>query len=383
MNPEVKEIRRNACVRNMKSRVSVASLLLAVFSVVGPREAFAQPEGELINKEGDLATKWKVNDADPKSNIPSVEERNKDPLEFAYFLQDMAARAEGSFRKDDWRNAIKYYEALGHAVPESWISFNRLCYAYGKVGAYSIAAANCGRAVSLPMAKVIDHIRLIDYSIKSERFGTTDVQNIEQSLAHLRKHVTEYPQPAVAPTPKVAPAAAPVAPPGEDKRTREELIQAIKDRQEKRAKAILEGKDPDAAENGKEDARAPDMHIPSEIEFLTCKFAVRIQDAQRLGKCIEELKRLNIDDRQILAFSWAKALISKDEKSANALLQQAKSFGVPETALAAMTAQQQQHFPPLFTAKRVLPALALILALAAVIGGLMRMRRKKLGGAHG
>ena len=330
-------------------------------------------EGELVEKEGDLATKWKVNDADPKSSIPSMADRNRDPLEFAYFLQDLAARAEGSFRRSDWHNAIRYYEALGHAVPESWVSFNRLCTAYGKQGRFAIAAGNCGKAITLPMAKVIDHIRLIEYSLKSERFGPAEVKGVEESLAHLKKHVVDHPQPPLA----QVPAAAPADPKAPERRTKEEIIEAVKSRQEKRVLAQLAGEDPD-----KKEASVPVMHLPTEIELLTCRLAVKIQDATRLGACVEELRRLNVHDGEVMAFSWARALIAKDEKSASEVLEKARGLGVPQPTLAAMTAQHKQHFPSTFTPKRLLPILALVLAGGVVGTAFFRMRRKKLGGAH-
>lgn len=356
-----------------KTWITFLPLSLAV-AVIFSSAALAQvAEGELVAKEGDLATKWKVNDADPKSSIPSVAERNQDPLEFAYFLQDMAARAEGAFRKSDWHSAIKYYEALGHAVPESWVSFNRLCVAYGKQGRFAIAAGNCGKAITLPMAKVIDHIRLIEYSLKSDRFGPAEVKGIEESLAHLRKHAAEHPQPATA-----QPAATtPTNTGAPEKRTKEEIIEAVKKRQEKRVLAQLAGEDPDKVET-----TVPVMHLPTEIELLSCRLAVKIQDATRLGACVAELRRLNVFDGEVMAFSWARALIAKDEKSASELLEKARGLGVPQPTLAAMTAQHEQHFPSTFTAKRLLPVLALVLAGAVVGAAFFRIRRKKLGGAH-
>lgn len=348
--------------RNLATVCCTLFALLAITGASAPAQA-----------DDDLATKWKVNDADPKAGIPPVEERNKDPLEFAYFLQDMAARAEGAFRKGDWLNAIKYYEALGIAVPESWISFNRLCVAYAKQGRYAIAAGNCGRAVSLPMAKVIDHIRLIDYSLKSHIFGANEIRDIEASLAHLRQHVQTHPQPAFVP-PK---ANAPVMKDENGqprKRTRDEIVAAVRERQDKRVMAQLAG-EPEP----KEDAEAaPTMHLPSEIELLTCRLAVRLQDAGRLERCIGELRRLRMDEGQILGFSWAHALIAKNEKRAAEILNKAKLLGVPPLTLAAMSAQQQQSFPTRFATRLLLP-LFVVAFVVAVGFAYARVRRKKLG----
>ncbi|MDR7422953.1 MAG: hypothetical protein QN159_10885, partial [Armatimonadota bacterium] len=56
---------------------------------------------------GDLATRWKVNEDDPRAGLPSIEERSQDPLEFAYLLQDLVARGERAFIRRDWKAAIK------------------------------------------------------------------------------------------------------------------------------------------------------------------------------------------------------------------------------------------------------------------------------------
>lgn len=328
--------------------------------------------------EGDLATKWKVNDADPKSSIPSMAERNADPIEFAYFLQDMAARAERNFRGGNWLEAIKYYEALGHAVPEASISFSRLCVAYANVGRYEIAAGNCGKAVALPLAKVIDHIRFIENTLKSEHFSARDLENIDASLTHLRAHVAEHPQPTLAaiaakekaqaapPTPE-DPAAAP------RKRTREEIIAALKAKQEQKVMAELMG-------NKTEEAKAgPVMHLPSEIEFLDCRVGVKIKDAARLERCIGALKKLEVKEELLLPLSWAQALIAQNQEQAERLMDQAKSLGVPEATVASMKAQHAAVFPPTLTLPRLLLMAAAI--LAALFGSAIWLRRRRLQSA--
>jgi tetratricopeptide (TPR) repeat protein len=366
-------------VKTWRTAITVA--IVAAFTcqfTESVRAEAAQPEAaqpEAAQPEGDLATKWKVNESDPKSGIPSQAERNKDPMEFAYFLQDLASRAEGALQKQNWQDAVKYYEALGHAVPDAWVSFNRLCLAYGKLGKFEIAAGNCGKAVSLPMAKVIDHLRFIEYTLRGERFTERDVQNVEESLKHLRAHVALNPQPP--PGQKPEGAASPDAgvtgagsqPPRE--RTREELLAAIRARQEK---AVLEG-----LADGKKEPAAPVMHLPTQIEHLTCKLAVRMKDAPRMQGCIDELRRLKVDEKQLLALSWVHALLAKDQDRAEDLLDKAESLGLPETTMASMKVQHAQSFP-----MRLLPrgwwplGVAALLAIAGVI--FVRARRKRMGG---
>src|SRR5688500_2775159 len=92
---------------------------------------------------GDIGGKFKVNDDDPTKGIPSIEERNSAPIEFAHFLQDLTARAEPAFREKKWDRAVKYYEAIARTVPDRAFPYSRLCSSYAELGKIEIAAPNC------------------------------------------------------------------------------------------------------------------------------------------------------------------------------------------------------------------------------------------------
>ncbi len=307
--------------------------------------------------EGDLATKWKVNDEDPKASIPSETERNKDPMEFAYFLQDLVARGERAFKQGDWESTVKYYNAMSFAVPDAGVSFRRMCVAFAKLGKFAFAAASCGKALSLPMAKVMDHIRYVEYALKSEAFGPKDVENIEASLKHLREHAAANPQPLPETTAPVRAEALPEQLAAPRKRTREELIEAIRKKQEKRALEAL-------GEVSDSDAPNPVMHLATEIGFLACKLGIRLRDADRVGACLQELRQLKVDETYLLGFSWSQALFAKDEARAEALLAKAEGLGLPATTVAAMKTQHAESFPPSkFSSLWLVVAAAVVLAL--------------------
>jgi tetratricopeptide (TPR) repeat protein len=346
-------------MRNTKFGV----LLVAVFVLaINPIRASGQDQT-------DLATKWKVNDADPKASIPSVDERNTDPIEFSYFLQDLIARGERAFKEQNWEAAVKFYEAMGFAVPDAGISFNRLCIAYAKLGKYDVAAGNCGRAVSLPLAKVIDHLRFIEYTLKVERIQPVDVRNVEASLKHLRAHIAKNPQQLPDPTkPAIEPASEPEEK-NERQRSREELVEAIKAMQERKTREIL-----GELEKKNEIAAGPVMHVETEVEFLECRFALRLKDAPRLNACVERLRKLQVHEARILAFSWAHAVMIKDRKQAEALLQKAPSMSIPQSAIESMRAQQELELPQL-ALKRVAPIALAVVAFGGI--GLFLWLRKK------
>ncbi|MDZ4694955.1 MAG: hypothetical protein SGI86_07360 [Deltaproteobacteria bacterium] len=341
-------------------------LLVGVFTLaINPLQAFGQDES-------DLATKWKVNDANPKASIPSVDQRNTDPIEFSYFLQDLIARGERAFKEKNWEAAVKFYEAMGFAVPDAGISFSRLCIAYAKLGRYDVAAGNCGRAVSLPLAKVIDHIRFIEYTLKGARIEPLDVRNVEASLKHLREYIATNPQPLPdpgKPTSESAPEPEPEQK-NERQRSREELVEAIKAMQERKAREIL-----GELEKKNEIAAGPVMHVETEVEFLECRFALRLKDAPRLNACVERLRKLQVHGARILAFSWAHAVMIKDRKQAEALLQKAPSMSIPQSVIESMRAQQALELPQSSLARAV--PIALAVAALAGIGLFLWLRRKR------
>lgn len=310
---------------------------------------------------GDLATRWKVNEDDPRAGLPSIEERSQDPLEFAYLLQDLVARGERAFIRRDWKAAIKYYEALAHAVPDAGVSFNRLCVAYGELGLHAIAAGNCGRAVALPGARVIDHVRLIEHALKKPKFTEQDRDDLEQSLRHLREHLAKTP----VEEPTLAGENGAAAP---QQRTKEELIAAVRARQERKTLEAIAGRSEDRAERRRQ-------FLPAEVELLECKLAVRLEDAPRLERCIQRLRELRVNEAQLAAIDWTMALMVKDEKKAERILASARTLGVPEPVLGAMQSQYETVFP-----RRLLPVLAtsaLGATLVVVLVGLWMMRNRR------
>lgn len=292
--------------------------------------------------QGDLATKYVVNDADPVASIPTPEQRNADPLEFGNFLQDLVARAETAFRDKKFADAVKYYEALAQAVPDRAISYSRLCSSYAGLGKVDLAAANCGKALGLAGARVFDHARFINLTLQKSTLSPSDVSAVDASLGHLRSHAASRPQAAAAqasastaPAPATPPAVpAPAGSPGSAER-REQLKQAfLKRRAERMSEQLNDGDAKGPAQ--------PAMHLPTEIEVLACRTGVRLREAPRLEQCVNALRELKADPKLLLPFEWSQALIEKDAERATALLERARKAGLPETALAAMTVEHDR-----------------------------------------
>ncbi len=285
---------------------------------------------------GDLSTDFTINDQDPVASIPPVEQRDGNPLEFGYWLQDMVLRGETAIKEKSWDRAAKYYEALARAVPERAVSFSRLCLAYGELGKVEIAAGNCAKAIQLGGATVIDHFRFMNFTLGKTKLLPTDVADIDASLAHVRENSPHAkPQPGAA----AAPPASPSPVEGVEK-VKENLLKLRA--QSAAAKAGV----PLPKSNADDATAAAPVNLPLEIEMMACRVAARLEDGKRLAACITGLKSVRAPDALILPFEWSTAVVAKDRARAAQLLERAKTLGLSEAGIQTMRDKQAQMFAP-------------------------------------
>ncbi|MGO8998258.1 MAG: hypothetical protein ACLQVI_33475 [Polyangiaceae bacterium] len=103
-------------------------------------------------------SKWPVDLEHPEKGIPSEKERNADPLQFGYWLQDVVAKAEHASKSGDHLTASRLYGALAAAVPDRAIGFVKLCEELEALGDLAKASSACGDAL------LRDGVRVMDYS---------------------------------------------------------------------------------------------------------------------------------------------------------------------------------------------------------------------------
>ena len=104
--------------------MSAAVLCAALGGIAGSRQALADqaaPAAEAVPASGWLS-KWHVDREHPEANSPTVKDRNADPLEFGYWLQDLVWKAERAAKSGDHALAAKLYMALATAVPDRAIA---------------------------------------------------------------------------------------------------------------------------------------------------------------------------------------------------------------------------------------------------------------------
>ena len=329
-----------------------------------------QAQDEPISAHGDLAKRWPVNDEDPSTDVPSVADRNRDPIEFGYWLQDMLFRAEAAREKGDWRGVIKYYTPLKTAVPEQVTSYRRLCEAYHKLGQTDAALENCAALLSMQGVLVMDHFHFLDTLLSKPSLSAADVAQAKASLQHLREFAALHPQ-----TP-------PGATPPEDKQAAEgKTAEAAPADLEKTFQQRLEQRVHAAAGDPQPTTSSEVMHLPTQIELFSCRLGVLTKDAPRLAECTTRLLSYNFPTKLLMPFAWAHALAEGDPKRAVQVLALAKTEGVPEAALVKMRKEQNRIFAPKASASDatipMLPigvGLALLLAAAAAAFALRRMK---------
>jgi hypothetical protein len=151
------------------------------------------------DKEGPYGPE--INDADPESSIPDQGGLNRDPIATGYMLMEMSLRAEKAEGERDWPKALRYYRALGKAVPERSVSFSRICNVYIQMSETDLAIEACRKATRLQGVTVNDFLRLATLLLERTPEGVglppDDVKEIEAVVRHLRKDNPEGQEPQI------------------------------------------------------------------------------------------------------------------------------------------------------------------------------------------
>jgi len=139
-----------------------------------------------------------INHESPESHIPTTEQRNADPLEFGYFLQDLSAEALKAERKNDYRKALKYWRASAKAVPDEAVGFSHACRAYQILGERENAIQYCAYALKLHGVTTEDYLRFSELMVASPTDLTqAEIRDMDTAIEHLREQANGAPPAAV------------------------------------------------------------------------------------------------------------------------------------------------------------------------------------------
>lgn len=150
-----------------------------VSAISATKDVPAIPHGQM--------SKWPVKDDDPASAIPSEAERNADPLQFGYWIQDLIAKANLASKKGDHAQAAKLWEALAIAVPDRSVAFARACDEYEAMHEPDKAIDACGRALLRDGLTVADYTHFIRVVVdKPGPLSAKETAALAQVLDHMK-----------------------------------------------------------------------------------------------------------------------------------------------------------------------------------------------------
>jgi hypothetical protein len=173
--------------RRWARRASVPAAA-AVTMVLLARPGAARADAPAVPEHGWLNNKWHIDDEHPEANIPSETERNADPLQFGYWLQDLAWKAEHASRTGDHAAAVKYYSALAVAVPDRAIGFVKTCEEYEALGDGDKAIEMCGQALLRDGLTVHDYDHFIHLVLAQPRpLRDKETASLAEVLLHMRE----------------------------------------------------------------------------------------------------------------------------------------------------------------------------------------------------
>lgn len=141
--------------------------------------------GRLVPEQ--FSTLFKIADDDnPEVGVPTAADRNRNPLEFGYYLQDLLTRAEVETKRKDQARVIKYYRALAAAIPEEARGWSLLCEAYQTAGDRERAVRSCKYAIDRQGAQIQDYRRYVELLVaKPSDLDADERTEISAVLAHL------------------------------------------------------------------------------------------------------------------------------------------------------------------------------------------------------
>lgn len=153
-------------------------VLLGVWCAAGVARAADLPQ---------MSTRFKINHVDPEASVPGVAERNASPVEFGYYLQDLAAFAAKARRAGTHALEARYYLAFAKAVPDRATGFGRACEALENARQLEQALEACRTALELEGVELRDYVRFVRLILaKPAPLPAPEKDAMMRAIVHLR-----------------------------------------------------------------------------------------------------------------------------------------------------------------------------------------------------
>jgi hypothetical protein len=186
----------HAAVRAWRRRSAgrIAATIAAagvLFAGVRDARASAQTNEEYAQERVPIAghlSKYPIDPIDPESSVPTPAQRDKDPLEYGYFLMDLGDAAEKAKTEGDHVGAARFYIAMGKAVPDASVSFRKACEEYEAAKDFAKAKQFCADTLMRRDAILADysHYARVVFAQPGD-LPPNDVKDIDHVVDHLKK----------------------------------------------------------------------------------------------------------------------------------------------------------------------------------------------------
>ncbi|HVT06387.1 MAG TPA: hypothetical protein VHO67_02970 [Polyangia bacterium] len=163
-------------------------VLAAVCATAGAaRGALVEKNGH-PEMENDQISIFPIDDKSPEASVPPVAQQNEKPLQFGYFLQDLAAKVERAKKNNDVPAQIRYYRAIAKAAPNSPYGPRKLCDVLQESGDIDGAIVACRTATVIEGTTVGDFRHLIDVIMSKPGKIAPDLQKeAYDAVEHIEK----------------------------------------------------------------------------------------------------------------------------------------------------------------------------------------------------
>jgi tetratricopeptide (TPR) repeat protein len=135
-----------------------------------------------------MLSDWPVDDQDPESSVPTNHKRDRNPLQFGYWLMDLTYKAVQATKRGDHAGAVKFYKALVKAVPDRSVSFTRLCESYEAMGDWKDAVETCATALTRDGVTIRDYEHYFSLALaKKGSLTASEIGVLNDVIQHLRE----------------------------------------------------------------------------------------------------------------------------------------------------------------------------------------------------
>lgn len=149
-------------------------------------EPLSEVEAKGPPKDKDQLSQFRIDDANPEASIPPLEMQNKRPLEFGYYIQDLAAKAEQATKRGDHAAAARFYLALAKAVPSSGVGPRKMCQSLEAAGDLPQAVVACRTVLTRAGTTAADYIHFVQLALAVPGpLAANQRAELEAVLAHL------------------------------------------------------------------------------------------------------------------------------------------------------------------------------------------------------